>query len=75
MEHVHQSASHFFYTFYMPESPEVFFFFFLSFTAIFNEQQAGNCNVAVTALHSLLLCNVYSTSFGVSALSGSVLVY
>lgn len=35
-------------------------------TAIFNEQQAGNCNVAVTSLHCLLLNNVYSSYFGVS---------
>lgn len=35
-------------------------------TAIFNEQQAGNCNVAVTSLHCLLLNNVYSSYFRVS---------
>lgn len=35
-------------------------------TAILNEQQAGNCNVAVTSLHRLLLHNVYSPNFGVS---------
>lgn len=44
----------------------------LSFIAISNEQQAGNCNVAVTTLHRLLLHNVYSTNSGVSALSGFV---
>lgn len=35
-------------------------------TAILNEQQTGNCNVAVTPLHCLLLHNVYSPYFGVS---------
>lgn len=40
---------------------------FVSSTAIFNEQQAGNCNVAVTSLYCLLLHNVYITNFGVSS--------
>lgn len=35
-------------------------------TAILNEQQTGNCNVAVASLHCLLLHNVYSPYFGVS---------
>lgn len=46
--------------------------FSLFSTAIFNEQQAGNCNVAVTSLHCLLLHNVYITNFGVSSLGDSV---
>lgn len=42
---------------------------FVSPTAIFNEQQAGNGDVAVTSLYCLLLHNVYITNFGVSSLS------
>lgn len=44
-------------------------FLCFSFSAIFNEQQVGNCNVAVKTFYCLLLCNVYSASFGVSAFS------
>lgn len=46
--------------------------FFLSSTAIFNEQQARNRNVAFTTLHRLLLRNVHSTNSGVSSLSDTV---
>lgn len=46
--------------------------FFLSSTAIFNEQQARNRNVAFTTLHRLLLRNVHSTNSGVSSLSDIV---
>lgn len=42
-------------------------------TAISDEQQVGNCNVAITTLHGLLLHNVYSTSFRVSSLSDSII--
>ena len=45
---------------------------FLSSTAIFNEQQARNRNVAFTTLHRLLLRNVHSTNSGVSSLSDTV---
>lgn len=36
-------------------------------SAIFNEQQAGNSDVAVSSLHSLLLRHVYSAYLGVSS--------
>lgn len=42
-------------------------------TAISNEQQTGDCNVAFTTLHCLLLCHVYPAHFRVSFPIGDII--